>query len=288
MTDAPPTTPALPTDTTGASGIACSALLAASLRYQDDYATIIYCGDNRKLVPLLQDESFDAVITSPPYNMQDGTGTMGHAKSTWQKCRLSKGYETHADDMPQDQYETWQRELLLELWKKLTPMGAIFYNHKPRPRNGQVWLPLTMNPRTPPAANRNLETRRRSEPLSPSLPAHARMDNDLCERSVATDRAWSRKLRRRMGDSARNRARTPGTIPDGHTTENTHEHGGAHRARPAHGQRNDARRSEGAGKKSSGNRSERTLLQNRRGEAAPRDAPLCGQQGDMRPVATPQ
>lgn len=93
---------------------------------------------------------FDAVFTSPPYNMHGNGGTsMGHSKSLWKKNSLANGYATYSDDMPQADYEAWQRQVLTALWARLSERGAIFYNHKPRPRDKQLWLPLCLNPDLP-------------------------------------------------------------------------------------------------------------------------------------------
>ncbi len=87
----------------------------------------------------------DAVVTSPPYNMHGGAGTsMGHKRSLWRGNALANGYSTHTDDMPQEQYEEWQRKVVRQCWETLSDNGAIFYNHKPRPRNKTLWTPLCL------------------------------------------------------------------------------------------------------------------------------------------------
>jgi modification methylase len=105
----------------------------------------IWCGDCREVLPQLG--KFDLVFTSPPYNM--GGCDVGHNKSLWRASSLKHGYGLHSDDMPYEEYEEWQRWLLSELWAHLGEAGAIFYNHKPRPKDKELWTPLELNPGLP-------------------------------------------------------------------------------------------------------------------------------------------
>lgn len=101
----------------------------------------LYLGDCREVLPTLG--RVDAVFTSPPYNM--GThpqSNMGHAGSMWPGAALAKGYGICTDDLPLAEYEEWQKGLLKQLWLHLSDDGVIFYNHKPRPMEGEIWLPL--------------------------------------------------------------------------------------------------------------------------------------------------
>ena len=103
----------------------------------------LYLGDCLEILPTLG--KVDAVVTSPPYNMQGGVGTsMGHKSSLWRGNALANGYLSHSDDMSLEDYEAWQRDILRHCWDLLTETGAIFYNHKPRPREKKLWLPLAL------------------------------------------------------------------------------------------------------------------------------------------------
>jgi DNA modification methylase len=106
--------------------------------YYQDNAVTIYHGDCRDVLPQL--EAVDVVFTSPPYNRGDMSGGLAN---------LDGGYASYEDVMPQDEYEAWQRETLLQLWALLPETGAIFYNHRPRIQDGVVWLPLVLNPGLP-------------------------------------------------------------------------------------------------------------------------------------------
>ena len=109
----------------------------------------LHMGDCREILPALG--KVDAIVTSPPYNMRGGLGTaMGHTKSLWSGSPdLADGYGIHGDDMPVAEYEEWQRDILRACWRALSDEGAIFYNHKPRPRQGSLWMPLVLGPELP-------------------------------------------------------------------------------------------------------------------------------------------
>ena len=50
--------------------------------YYQDEAVVIYCADNRDILPLIPDKSVDLVTTSPPYNIgkKYGDTFRGHFK----------------------------------------------------------------------------------------------------------------------------------------------------------------------------------------------------------------
>jgi modification methylase len=127
----------------------------------------LWLGDCLELLPTLG--KVDAVVTSPPYNMGVSPGggfsskfvrNHGHynpngglarrgGAGKWSGGDLADGYGAHDDKMPWADYEAWQRTVLGSLWECLTTAGAIFYNHKPRPMLGEIWLPTTLNPGLP-------------------------------------------------------------------------------------------------------------------------------------------
>lgn len=91
--------------------------------------------------------SVDCVFTSPPYNLREGMEDKGgfragHEKSAWAASSLGDGYDGHSDDMPYDEYKEWMRECLSEMWRVISPVGAIFFNHKPRVVKGRARLPF--------------------------------------------------------------------------------------------------------------------------------------------------
>jgi modification methylase len=98
----------------------------------------IICGDALDTMRTMPDESFGLVFTSPPYNLLNSTGNgMKDGRGgKWQSAKLSSGYGVHDDNMPHGEYVRWQRECLTEMFRLLTPDGAIFYNHKWRVQAG--------------------------------------------------------------------------------------------------------------------------------------------------------
>lgn len=107
----------------------------------------LYHAPNGEVFPTLADESFDIVVTSPPYNMglsPGGNGRGMYAPRTGGKTggRFRDGYEdSHHDAMPQDEYDDWQRSVLAECWR-IARLG-VFYNHRPRVEHGVLRQPLS-------------------------------------------------------------------------------------------------------------------------------------------------
>jgi site-specific DNA-methyltransferase (adenine-specific) len=79
----------------------------------------------------------DLIVTSPPYNIRNTTGGGMNNGGTgkWQPD-LSRGYDGHSDDMPHEEYVSWQRACLDEMLRLIPDNGAIFYNHKWRVQDG--------------------------------------------------------------------------------------------------------------------------------------------------------
>ncbi len=107
--------------------------------YFDDHVTL-YHADNREVLPHLSDVGL--VLTSPPYNLRTGGRQM--KGGVW--TALSGGYRSYSDDMPHEEYVSWQRSCVQAMWDTLSDDGAIFYNHKPRVGGSCVRLPLELVP----------------------------------------------------------------------------------------------------------------------------------------------
>ena len=80
----------------------------------------------------LPSESIGLIVTSPPYNLIEGTG-----KGTGSRFKF-KGYKDHVDQMPKHKYNVWQRDCLCEMMRIIKKDGAIFYNHKWRVQGGLI------------------------------------------------------------------------------------------------------------------------------------------------------
>ncbi len=104
----------------------------------EDFINKIIEGDCYEVMQQLPAESIDLVVTSPPYNLKNSTGNglKNGSKGKWSNAALMKGYATHSDDLPYDEYVDWQRKCLEEMLRVIKEDGAIFYNHKWRVQNG--------------------------------------------------------------------------------------------------------------------------------------------------------
>lgn len=108
------------------------------MKYPENFLNCILCGDSLDLMRQIPSGSIDLVVTSPPYNLKNSTGNgMKDGRGgKWENAALKEGYTHHHDNMPHQDYVTWQRDCLHEMMRLLTPDGAIFYNHKWRVQAG--------------------------------------------------------------------------------------------------------------------------------------------------------
>lgn len=98
-------------------------------------------GDALTEMRKMEDESFDLIVTSPPYNLRNSTSRCMSAPMRWGKWKnaaLGDGYKGYDDNMPYEEYCHWQRECLSEMMRLISETGAIFYNHKWRVQNGLI------------------------------------------------------------------------------------------------------------------------------------------------------
>ncbi|HRN48090.1 MAG TPA: DNA methyltransferase [Niabella sp.] len=95
-------------------------------------------GDCLEVMKTLPNESFDLVVTSPPYNLKNSTGNgMKDGRGgKWKNAELVNGYADYDDCMPHNEYVEWQRNCLTEMMRLIPNDGAIFYNHKWRVQAG--------------------------------------------------------------------------------------------------------------------------------------------------------
>lgn len=101
----------------------------------------IICGDVLDTLKKIPDESVDCVITSPPYNLKNSTGNGFKSKNNsfrWKNAGLIDGYDGYDDNMPNDLYIQWQREVISECLRVMKNDSFMFYNHKWRVQNGLI------------------------------------------------------------------------------------------------------------------------------------------------------
>ena len=90
-------------------------------------------------------DSLDLVFTSPPFNL----GRVGGRKLTPGR-KGGKGYDRKSygsndwydDDMPEPDYEVWQRDTLRWMCGVIKPTGNVLYHHMDRYENGGTKSPL--------------------------------------------------------------------------------------------------------------------------------------------------
>ena len=81
--------------------------------------SILFNGEALKILKKYNNETFDAIITSPPYNTSKRVGATDV---------YNKRYDKHKDDMTVDNYLDWTISHFNEFEKKLKKDGVILYN----------------------------------------------------------------------------------------------------------------------------------------------------------------
>lgn len=100
----------------------------------------IYNMDCIEGMKMLDSESIDLVVTSPPYNI-GGTHHTGNNRFN--------GYNSFSDDLPEDEYQEWQINVLQECYRVLKKTGSLWYNHKNRITKGLQITPYEWLLKTP-------------------------------------------------------------------------------------------------------------------------------------------
>lgn len=92
------------------------------------------------------DNSIDTIIFSPPYNKKGLRKGRRTSTVLWDKANID--YATYDDNMPEEDYQQWQIDIMNECHRLIKPTGSIFYQHKIRiwDRKGyhpMAWLSKT-------------------------------------------------------------------------------------------------------------------------------------------------
>ena len=80
----------------------------------------------------MPDNFIDFTVTSPPYNL----GAKHHTGN-----KVFKAYDKYIDNMPEEEYQKQQIQMLNELYRVTNDTGSLFYNHKNRIKNGKQITP---------------------------------------------------------------------------------------------------------------------------------------------------
>lgn len=82
----------------------------------------------KRIVP----ESVDLVITSPPYNLGKKHHTQNH---------IFDSYDIYNDNLPEEEYQQKQINILNKLFDVVNSTGSLIYNHKNRIKKGKQITP---------------------------------------------------------------------------------------------------------------------------------------------------
>jgi DNA modification methylase len=95
----------------------------------------------------MADDSVHLTVTSPPYNKKGLLGKVKSGNQIWKKFNID--YDSYGDDMAEEDYIKWQKEILTELYRITAHNGSCFYNHKMRRKNNDCYPPWVLFDGTP-------------------------------------------------------------------------------------------------------------------------------------------
>lgn len=104
------------------------------MQYPTDFINKFICGDSLTILKQIPDNSVNTVVTSPPYNL-------GKLNCHEWNIPNKIDYGNYIDDLPEKEYQEYQKDIIKELVRIIKPNGSIFYNHKPRSRKHKLILP---------------------------------------------------------------------------------------------------------------------------------------------------
>lgn len=98
-------------------------------------------GDCLDTLKILESDSINTIVTSPPYNKKGLSGKKTIGNQLWKKFNID--YNQYDDNMPEKDYQEWMVSVLNEMFRIIKPNGSLFFNHKPRRHDNKVYLPST-------------------------------------------------------------------------------------------------------------------------------------------------
>ena len=119
----------LESQTTCGAAVRSSDLLAGQFvtPYYDEGGVTIYCGDNRRIAPMLGD--FDLLLTDPPYGLRDKL-----QGGTW-----GKSFEGDYQDWDAEPPPEWALGMVMAKTKTQILWGGNYYRNLPPSRGWLVW-----------------------------------------------------------------------------------------------------------------------------------------------------
>lgn len=94
-------------------------------------------GDCLETLKTINDATIDCVVTSPPYNLGGDFHICNKGKRT-----TYGAYKSFSDNLPEEEYQKQQIEILDELYRVTKPESYCFYIHKDRIKNNRIISPL--------------------------------------------------------------------------------------------------------------------------------------------------
>ena len=95
----------------------------------------------------MADNTVHLTVTSPPYNKKGLLGKVKAGNQIWKKFNID--YDECGDEMPEEDYVKWQRDILTELYRITNSGGSCFYNHKMRRKDNICYPPWGLFADTP-------------------------------------------------------------------------------------------------------------------------------------------
>ena len=99
----------------------------------ENFLDRVICGDALDILRKIPDNSIDMGVTSPPYNKREN-------KKGWLVNKVV--YKGATDNLPEEEYQRVQIDVLNELYRVIKPGGSFFYNHKIRWEKGIMLHPM--------------------------------------------------------------------------------------------------------------------------------------------------
>lgn len=97
-------------------------------------------GDCLEQMKLMSDDYVDLIITSPPYNVWRNKRTQAKKEDYWKRTNIN--YDNYTDKLNDNDYQSWQINVINECIRILKPTGTLVYNHKDQIFNFKVTSPL--------------------------------------------------------------------------------------------------------------------------------------------------